>query len=231
VAHAFNSMTVRLERQQRDRRALMADIAHELRTPLAVIQGRVEGMLDGVYPRDEPHVRQVLEETRLLARLVEDLRTAAHLESGTLTLVKEATDLGVLIEETADMLRAEASSRRIGIDVQVGELPLMTVDALRIKEVLVNLLSNAVRFSPPGGGVRIDAEPRPGAVVVRVADQGPGIPSHELARIFDRFYKGPTSKGSGLGLTIAKSLVVAHGGTIDASSGPGGTILTVMLPL
>jgi signal transduction histidine kinase len=107
----------------------------------------------------------------------------------------------------------------------------MTVDALRIKEVLVNLLSNAVRFSPPGGGVRIDAEPRPGAVVVRVADQGPGIPSHELARIFDRFYKGPTSKGSGLGLTIAKSLVVAHGGTIDASSGPGGTILTVMLPL
>jgi signal transduction histidine kinase len=231
VAHAFNSMTVRLERQQRDRRALMADIAHELRTPLAVIQGRVEGMLDGVYPRDEPHVRQVLEETRLLARLVEDLRTAAHLESGTLTLVKEATDLGVLIEETADMLRAEASTRRIGIDVQVGELPLMTVDALRIKEVLVNLLSNAVRFSPPGGGVRIDAEPRPGAVVVRVADQGPGIPSHELARIFDRFYKGPTSKGSGLGLTIAKSLVVAHGGTIDASSGPGGTILTVMLPL
>jgi signal transduction histidine kinase len=232
VAHAFNSMTQRLERQQRDRRALMADIAHELRTPLAVIQGRVEGMLDGVYPRDESHVRQVLDETRLLARLVEDLRTAAHLESGTLTLVKEATDLGVLIEETADMFRAEADSRQIRVELRAGELPLMTVDPLRIKEVLVNLLSNAVRHSPTGGVVQIDAEPRPGAVVIRVTDHGPGMPSQELARIFDRFYKGPASKGSGLGLTIAKSLVIAHGGTIDAKSGPrGGTTVTIALPL
>jgi two-component system, OmpR family, sensor histidine kinase BaeS len=231
VAHAFNTMTLRLERQQRDRRALMADIAHELRTPLAVIQGRMEGMLDGVYPRDEPQIRQVLNETRTLARLVEDLRTSAHLESGTLTLQKEATDLGVLLEEMAQMFRPEAEARRVSLDVQAGDLPLLTVDPLRIREVLANLLSNAIRYSPDSGAVRIIAQKDRDEIVVRVVDQGPGILPEDLPKIFERFQKGPTSHGSGIGLSIARSLVAAHGGTIRADSGSEGTTMTFTVPL
>ncbi|HEX5109672.1 MAG TPA: ATP-binding protein [Vicinamibacterales bacterium] len=231
VARAFNSMTLRLERQQRDRRALMADIAHELRTPLSVIQGRVEGMLDGVYPRDEHHVRQLLEETRMLARLIEDLRTSASLDAGTLALQPENTDLDVLIEDAVDAFRPEAERRELQLIVQTGDLPLLRVDPFRIKEVLSNLLSNALRYSPDGGVVRIEALERPEEVVVRVTDQGPGISSEDLPRVFDRFYKGATSKGTGLGLAIAKSLVEAHGGTIAAQSGPGvGTTIVFTLP-
>jgi len=231
VARAFNSMTLRLERQQRDRRALMADIAHELRTPLSVIQGRVEGMLDGVYPRDEPQIRQVLEETRMLARLVEDLRTSASLDAGTLALQKETTDLDVLIEDTADAFTPEAERRHVRLDVHTGDLPLLTVDPFRIREVLSNLLSNALRYSPDGGVVRIEAQEQASAIVVRIIDQGPGISSQDLPRVFDRFYKETTSKGSGLGLAIAKSLVEAHGGTIAAeSSAGGGTTIVCTLP-
>ena len=231
VARAFNSMTLRLERQQRDRRALMADIAHELRTPLSVIQGRVEGMLDGVYPRDEHHVRQLLEETRMLARLIEDLRTSASLDAGTLALQPENTDLDVLIEDAVDAFRPEAERRELQLIVQTGDLPLLRVDPFRIKEVLSNLLSNALRYSPDGGVVRIEALERPEEVVVRVTDQGPGISSEDLPCVFDRFYKGATSKGTGLGLAIAKSLVEAHGGTIAAQSGPGvGTTIVFTLP-
>jgi signal transduction histidine kinase len=231
VASAFNSMTLRLERQQRDRRALMADIAHELRTPLSVIQGRVEGMLDGVYPRDEQQVRQVLDETRMLARLVEDLRTSASLDAGTLALQKETTDLDVLIEDAAAAFKPEAERRHVRLEVHTGDLPLLSVDPFRIREVLSNLLSNALRYSPEGGDVRIEAQEQPPGIVVRVIDQGPGISTEDLPRVFDRFYKGATSKGTGLGLAIAKSLVQAHGGTIAAERGAGaGTTIVFTLP-
>ena len=232
LASAFNTMTARLERQQQERRALMADIAHELRTPLAVIQGRVEGMIDGVYPRDEQQVAQVLEETRLLARLVEDLRTSANAESGALTLQKEATDLGVLIEDAVDAFQPEAETRKVRVEVRViGELPLMHLDPLRIREVLTNLLANALRHSPEGSVVTIEGGREGAAAVIRVIDEGAGIPPSDLPRVFDRFYKGATSKGSGLGLTIARSLVTAHGGTISAESRAGrGTTITFTVP-
>jgi signal transduction histidine kinase len=233
VSRAFNSMTVRLERQQRERRELMADIAHELRTPLSVIQGRVEGMLDDVYPRNDGQVSQLLEETRTLARLVEDLRTSAHAESGTLTLQKESTDLCVLIEEAVDAWRPDAGKRQIRIDVHVAaDLPLLDVDALRIREVLVNLISNAVRHSPDGAVIRIHADKNTREVVVHVVDDGEGIAPPDLPRVFDRFYKGASSRGSGLGLSIARSLVRAHGGTIAAERHEGrGTTLSFTLPL
>ncbi len=233
VARAFNSMTVRLERQQRERRELVADIAHELRTPLSIIQGRVEGMLDEVYPRDDQHVRQLLDETRTLARLVEDLRTSANADSAALALQKEPTDLGVLLEDTVDAFRPDAEARHVRVDVRIpSELPLIGVDPLRIREVLMNLLSNALRYSPDGGTIGIHAEARPKEVIVRVVDEGPGIQPHDLPRVFDRFYKGSTSKGSGLGLSIAQSLVTAHGGTITADSrAGGGTSMSFTLPL
>jgi len=233
VAAAFNSMTARLELQQRQRRDLMADIAHELRTPLAVMQGRLEGMLDGVYPRDEPHVTQVLDDARLLARLVEDLRTLAHSESGTLKLEKELTELPALIEDALTSCEPEADARGVQVTARCPpEFPLVDLDPLRIREVVTNLVSNAVRYSPNGSTVRVDAEADATHVTLRVSDTGPGISPEDLPHIFDRFYKGAASTGSGLGLTIARSLVGAHSGTLTAESRLGaGTTMSVRLPL
>ena len=233
LAAAFNTMTTRLERQRRERQALMADIAHELRTPVAVIQGRLEGMLDGVYPADEPHVEQVVEQTRMLARLVEDLRTSAHAESGTLSLHREPTDPAVLVEDVAAAFQPEADRRGVRITLRfTADLPTLDVDPQRIREVLINLLSNAVRHSPDGGTITLDGDRTAAGMLIRVADCGAGIPERELARVFERFYKSPESPGSGLGLSIAKNLVEAHGGTIGAANRPGGgTVVSVVLPV
>jgi two-component system sensor histidine kinase BaeS len=190
-------------------------------------------MLDGIYPRDEAQLIAVLQETRVLTRLVEDLRTLAHTESGTLTLQKEPTDVGILLNETAASFAADAAERNIRLDVDVPPtLPLIDIDALRIREVLTNLISNALRHTPDNGRVAIAASTGPTIVTISVTDTGSGIPVVDLPRIFDRFYKGHESRGSGLGLTIARNLVVAHGGEIRAESEEGkGTTLTVTLPV
>jgi two-component system OmpR family sensor kinase/two-component system sensor histidine kinase BaeS len=232
VGAAFNSMAERLEAQDRQRRNLMADIAHELRTPLSVIQGRLEGLLDGVYPRDDATLNTVIEETRLLARLVEDLRTLANAESGTLTLQKEPTDFGILVQDVVGSFSGEAAERNVTLRFNApAELPLVSIDPLRIREVVVNLLSNALRHTPGGGAVSIAAASRASHIVVSVADTGSGIPGDELPKVFERFYKGRTSRGSGLGLTIARNLVAAHGGEIRAENQQGsGAIITFTLP-
>jgi signal transduction histidine kinase len=231
VASAFNSMTTRLAQQQQVRRELMADIAHELRTPLAVMQGRLEGMIDGVYPRDEQQIARLLEDTQTLARLIEDLRTLAHSESGTLALAKEPTDLGMLLNETVTAFQPRARARGIDVRVNVApDLPPVELDPVRIREVLMNLLVNAVRHSPENSVVQIEAEKRSEGVTIRVLDQGEGIRSEDMPHVFDRFYKAAGSTGSGLGLTIARSLVSAHGGTIAARARPqGGTIIELTL--
>jgi signal transduction histidine kinase len=210
----------------------MADIAHELRTPLSVMQGRLEGMLDGVYPRDEHQVVRVLEDTRTLARLVEDLRTLAHSESGTLTLARESTDVAVLINETLAAFQPEARARGVELLANVqGGLPVVDLDPVRIREVLMNLLSNAIRHSPKGSTIEVVAEDGTSDLTIQVRDEGTGIRADELPHVFDRFYKGTDSNGSGLGLTIARSLVVAHGGTIAARARPeGGTVIEFALP-
>ena len=233
LARAFNGMTSRLEAQDRQRRDLMADVAHELRTPLAVLQGRLEGMLDGIYPRDEQQLGAVLQETRMLARLVEDLRTLAHTESGTLTLQKESTDLAILLNDTAVSFAAEAAERHIQLDVEApASLPLVDIDPVRIREVLTNLVSNALRHTSGNGRVSVSASAQPDAIVLAVSDNGRGIPAEDLPRIFDRFYKGHGSRGSGLGLTIARNLVMAHGGEIRAESAEGkGTTMRITLTL
>jgi len=232
VARAFNSMTSRLEAHEQQRRHLMADIAHELRTPLTVIQGRLEGLLDGVYARDDAHLGEAVADTRILARLIDDLRTLASSESGALSLQREATDLVVLVHDAVRSLSADAQGA--GVTIRVGEsmsLPLVDVDPLRIREVLVNLVSNAIRHTPPGGTISVDAETRSDGVMVTVADTGSGVAADELPKIFDRFYKGSGSRGSGLGLTIARNLIVAHGGEIRADSEPGvGTTIVFTLP-
>ena len=219
VARAFNNMTTHLQSNEQRRRNLMADIAHELRTPLAVIQGRLEGLLDGVYERDDARLRELLEEPRVVSRLVDDLRTLAHSESGALSLHKEPTDVAVLIHDAASAFGAE-------VDV-ANEMPLIELDPLRIREVIVNLLSNARRHAK--SRVVINARIEREQLTVSVSDDGPGIAADELPKIFERFYKGPASHGSGLGLTIARNLVVAHGGEIHAESDHGTTI-TFTLP-
>jgi signal transduction histidine kinase len=233
VARAFNSMTSRLEAHEQQRRHLMADIAHELRTPLTVIQGRLEGLIDGVYPRDDARLAEVLNDTRMLARLVEDLRTLAHTESGTLALHKEPTDVGVLVQDVIKAFEAESAARQVALDAHTPkDLPLVDVDPLRVREVLTNLVSNALHHTPTRGAVSIVITTSAAAMAIEVSDSGSGIGAEDVPKIFDRFYKGRGSTGSGLGLTISKNLVEAHGGEIRAASTPGrGTTITFTLPL
>ena len=233
LARAFNSMTTRLELQHRQRRDLMADVAHELRTPLSSMQGRLEGMVDGVYPTDRSQVMQVLDDTRLLARLVEDLRTLANSEAGTLALQKETTDLADLVDDAVASIRPSADGRGVRVIANVASgLPRVVIDPVRVREVISNLLSNAIRYSPANDVVTIEVRAQAGSVIVSIEDHGGGIADSELVRIFDRFYKGASSNGSGLGLTIARNLVIAHGGTIRALRGvDGGTVVTFMLPI
>jgi two-component system OmpR family sensor kinase/two-component system sensor histidine kinase BaeS len=232
VSTAFNEMAERLARQERQRRELMADVAHELRTPLSVVQGRLEGIIDGVYPADRSQLEPLLDETRVLTRLVEDLRTLANAESGILTLDRERTDAGMLVRDAASAIADEAAKRgvTIAIDEEAGMAPA-DIDPVRMRQVVVNLLANAVRHSGSGATVTVGVRSTNGALEVRVSDTGAGIAPGDLARIFDRFYKGPGSSGSGLGLTIARSLVRAHGGEITAESRVGaGTTMTIAVP-
>jgi signal transduction histidine kinase len=234
TARAFNAMAQELETQDLSRRNLMADIAHELRTPLAVVQGKLEGLIDGVYPLNADQLQAVLDNTRVLSRLVEDLRTLATAESGALALAKESTDIAALANDVAASLadRAEDTGVSIRVDSpRSDDLEPVAIDPVRIREVLINLVSNAVRYTPRGGSVSIAIAPDTNGVEVRVVDTGAGIAAADVPRIFDRFYKGADSSGSGLGLTISRRLVEAHGGTIRAESQRGqGTTITFTLP-
>jgi two-component system sensor histidine kinase BaeS len=237
LARAFNQMAVRLQAHDQQRRNLLADVTHELRTPLSVIQGSLEGLLDGVYPRDDAHLLAALEETRVLSALVDDLRTLALAETGRLPLHRETADLGALLRDTATAFlpRAEAAGVAVAVDVP-GDLPSLEIDPVRVRQVLGILLTNALQHTPAGGSIRVagraDGAGAPAeAVSVSVTDTGSGIAPEDLPRIFDRFYKSPQSKGSGLGLTIARNLVAAHDGRIEAESEPGrGTTIRFTLP-
>jgi signal transduction histidine kinase len=232
LARAFNTMTERLGKHEQQRRNLMADVAHELRTPLTIIQGKLEGLLDGVYPRDDAQLTEILSEMHLLSRLIEDLRTLALSEAGALKLEKELTDVNDLVRDVARAFTAEASLRRVTlqVDVPAALTPLM-IDAVRIRQVLNNLLSNALRHTPPGGLIETRVRATDGPMIsVEVRDTGSGMTQEEIEGAFERFQKGPDSQGSGLGLTIARNLVVAHGGQIRALSQPGlGTTIRFTL--
>jgi len=232
IARAFNTMLGRLKTQDDQRRQLMADIAHELRTPLSVIQGRLEGIVDGVYPSDDQQIRQLLEDTRVLSRLVEDLRTLANAESGAFVLQREPTDLAELIADVISSFRAQAEAQHVTLNRTIADgVPSVDIDPVRIREVLTNVVGNALQHTPAGGSVGVGLEAAARGIRIQVIDTGEGIDAADLPKIFDRFAKGPQSRGSGLGLAIARRLVVAHGGTIDAASERGrGTTITIVLP-
>lgn len=237
LVRAFNAMAERLQLTETQRRNLLADVTHELRTPLTVIQGNLEGLLDGVYPRDDAHLTAILEDTRVLARLIDDLRTLAMAESGALQLYREPTDFAILADETAASFRPQAESAGVELSVAIAEeIPLLDLDPVRMREVLANLIANALRYTPAGGQVCVTAQVDPieQRVTVSVRDTGTGISAEALPHIFDRFYKSDNSHGTGLGLAIAKNLVVAHGGEISARSpdgAPSGTTIRFSLPL
>jgi two-component system sensor histidine kinase BaeS len=237
VARAFNTMASRLQAADEHRRGLLSDVTHELRTPLTVIQGNVEGMLDGIYAADPARLKLILEEAQLLSRLVDDLRTLALTEGGALVLRRRATDLAALINETAAAFRTQSDSAGFVIRVETPpDMPLLSLDGERMRQVLLNLVSNAVRYTPAGGTilVRCSMSLALGSrfAVIEVEDTGPGIAAEDLPHVFDRFHKTRDSSGMGLGLSIARSLVEAHGGTITANSQFGrGTTIRVILPV
>lgn len=230
LARAFNAMSARLEETEQQRRSALADVSHELRTPLTVIQGNLEALLDGVYPADAAHLEPILAETRILERLIDDLRTLTLAEAGSLVLYREPTDLGALLNDVAASYRSQAEQSGISLSVTAADdLPILDLDPARIREVVSNLLTNALRHTPRDGTVELSAELTDGQTAVTVRDTGSGIPPDQLDRIFDRFYRSPGSPGSGLGLPIAKSLVEAHGGSIAATSGVGSTAVRFTL--
>jgi len=232
VARAFNAMGERLEETDEARRRLLADVSHELRTPLTVMQGTLEGMLDGLYPIDEAHLAPVLEETRVLARLVEDLRTLSLSEAGSLRLHPELTDIARLLDEVIAGHRAAADAVGVTIEVDTSARhAAMEVDPARIRQVIGNLVANALRFTPAGGRITVGTGETDAGVRIAVRDTGAGMEPEALEHAFDRFYRSPSSPGSGLGLSIARNLVEAHGGRIEIESAPGrGTEVRFTLP-
>jgi len=237
LTRGFNTMAARLEADEAQRRSLLADVTHELRTPLAVVQGNVEAILDGIHPADEAHLGAILEETRVLSRLVEDLRTLALSEAGSLSLHRETTDLEVLCSDVAAAFGSQAEAAGVTVEATVDEdVPLVDVDPVRIREVLGNLVGNALRHTPAGGLIAIFARrsgsDRAPQVELVVRDTGSGIDPELLPHVFDRFARGSGSPGTGLGLSIARGLVELHGGTIEAASpAGGGTEMRIRLPI
>ena len=227
VARAFNSMSARLKTIDEQRRNFMADVTHELRTPLSVIRGQAEAIADGVYPPDEAHLAPILDATQALDRLVDDLKTLVETDAGNLVLHKEPTDLAALVRDTVESFRAQAESKGVSLTTHAGQdLPPKDVDPARIRQVVSNLLSNAIRHTPSGGSVKVDVD----STGLTVADTGEGIPPELQAHVFERFTKGINSTGSGLGLAIARDIVLAHGGEIEvAHTDAHGTTIRIAI--
>ncbi len=232
VVASFNDMAHRLETADEQRRRLLADLGHELRTPLTVIRGEIEAMLDGIHTPDAEHLDMLIGEVAVMERLLEDLRTLSLIDAGSLTLHPEPTDVAGLLEDVADAHRRRAGEAGVVIQVfsgpGVGEVEL---DPVRMREVLANLVVNSLRAMPDGGALVLRAKRAGSRVVLDVEDTGAGIPATDVEHVFDRFHKGSTSQGSGLGLTISRDLVAAHGGEIALDSAPGrGTTVRIELP-
>jgi signal transduction histidine kinase len=230
---AFNEMAGRLQTNEERRRELLADVAHELRTPLQVIQGSIEGMLDGLYAPTSDRLQPVLDETEMMARLLEDLRTLSMAEAGVLELHRETVDPRAAADDAVLAFRGVAETAGVVLTPSpaVDAPAQIEADPVRLGEILANLVGNAVRHTPRDGRVEVRLAAAPGGTRFEVADTGAGIPQDRLPYVFDRFVRAADSGGTGLGLAIAKRLVEAHGGTIEAISPlAGGTVVRFTIP-
>ena len=238
LAQAFNSMAADIERNEKLRQNLVADTAHELRTPLSNLRGYLEAIKDDVIKPDAATINSLYEEATLLTRLVDDLQELALAEASELKLVKQSEDVSGVIKQAISSHQTQASDKGIFLRTDLPEkLPLCDIDSQRIAQVLHNLLSNAITHTPREGTITISAKESGKFVEVSVTDTGEGIPQEELENIFERLYRVDKSRsrrtgGSGLGLTIAKRLVEAHGGKISVQSEPGkGSVFSFTVPI
>ncbi|MBI3942736.1 MAG: HAMP domain-containing protein [Chloroflexi bacterium] len=239
LVSSFNRMAETLEQTERRRVELIGDLAHEFRTPLSSIRSIMEGLVDGVLPADPATFLDIQREISRLQRLVNDLLELSRAEAGQISLEIQPAAVSNLIHTAADRLQPQFDDKGVDLDVAVSQdLPLVRVDPGRLAQVLLNLLGNALQYTPSGGRVTIRAWHEGHAIAIAVQDTGIGIPAEALPHIFERFYRVDKSRartggGSGIGLTIARHLVEAQGGRIWAESpGPGqGSILTFTLPL
>ena len=233
LATAFDQMADDLDRQEQLRRDLVADVAHELRTPIAVLQAGHEALLDGVAEPTPDQLASLREEVLRLARMVGDLQNLAAADAAAMQLSLRPGDLADIAATAADSLAGQFEAAGITLQRQLSPVPVLA-DAHWLHQVVTNLLTNALKFTPSGGRVTIEAGPADDHAVLRVSDTGTGIPAEELPRIFDRFWRGrqaSTVSGSGIGLAIAAELAQAHGGQLTAASQPGqGTEMTLTLP-
>lgn len=236
---SFNAMAATLEAAERQRIYLIGDIAHEIRTPLTTLRGNLEGMIDGVIEPVPELLVRLYDETARINRLIDDLQELSVVESGSRPLERARLAPAALVLQAIAAQQTTAGARGVTLLTKIaGDLPLLVVDGDRIVQVLANLLSNAVRHTPAGGTVSVAARHTASTVEISVSDTGSGIAPEHLPQIFDRFYRADPARsrqlgGSGIGLTIARALVEAHGGSIRASS-PGvghGTVVIITLPV
>ncbi|MEM9777501.1 MAG: HAMP domain-containing sensor histidine kinase [Chloroflexota bacterium] len=238
LARSFNNMAEQLETAEELRKNLLSDVAHELRNPLHIVKGNIEAMLDGVFEKNETHLLRVLRQTQLVVKLVEDLDEIARAEAKQLKLNLRSVNLGKLISDVTQSFEHSAQTKNIKLVVVMpSRLPVVEADSDRIKQIMLNLISNAFRYTPEGGEILIAAEQTQEGIQVSVKDSGVGINPADLPHIFDRFYRTDKARsrakgGAGLGLAIAKALVEMHHGSIEVSS-PGvgkGSIFSFVLP-
>ena len=233
LAAAFDQMAGTLDRQEQIRRNLVADVAHELRTPIAILQAGHEALLDGVAEPTPAELGSLRDEVLRLARMVGDLQTLAAADAAALNLTRRRCDLAELAAAAADSLARRFEAAGLTLDRQLSTIAV-NADPHWLHQVITNLLTNALKFTPAGGRVTISTGPSGAEAVLRVTDTGTGIPADDLPRIFDRFFRGQQAtqiSGSGIGLTVAAELVQAHGGRLTARSEPGqGTQMTLTLP-
>ncbi len=238
LTETFNSMAKDLERVEQLRRNMIADSAHELRTPVTNLQGYLEAIRDGVIKPDKATIESLYEEVIQLSRLTDELQELTLVEAGELVLVRQPQHIKPLIDSTVEAAKARAVVQGVSLTADTAEdLPLCNIDPQRIGQVLRNLLDNALAYTGKGGAITVAARKQGHEIEVSVTDTGEGIPAEDLPNIFERFYRADKSRtratgGSGLGLTIAKRLIEAHEGTISVQSEPGkGSCLSFTIPV
>jgi two-component system sensor histidine kinase BaeS len=237
LAAAFNDLAERRERVEVQRKAMVSDVAHELRTPLSTIRSWLEAAQDGLAARDEGFVASLLEEALLLQHIVDDLQHLAQADAGRFRLHPEPLRLRDLLDHVAAAHRGRAESAGVTLVTRVEDTPALYADPVRLRQAVGNLLSNALRHTPAGGTVTLRCRQAGDQVLIEVADTGTGIAADDLPRVFDRFWRADKSRsrqtgGSGLGLAIVRQLTEAHGGTVSVTSSPGTeTVFTLRLPL
>lgn len=237
LGQTFNHMASSLQQAEERRRAMTADIAHELRTPLAIQRANLEAIQDGIYQFDQENLERLLEQNDLLTRMVEDLRTLALSDAEELTLYKENISIAELTEQVVEQFKPRAKQDSISLLMDLDEdLPFLEVDARRVEQILNNLLSNAINHTPSEGQITIQLLHTDRSIEICIHNSGEGIPEHALPYIFNRFYRADPARtrqhgGSGLGLTIARKLAEVHGGSLTAENHPeGGALFCLNLP-